>query len=401
MLVATQMRRFFTDLDDAAVETSRGARALALLHEHHALAGSARIPTATSSTTARSTPCAATSTGSARASRTCTAPRCSDDLRARAAHHQPRGLGLGHPRQRARVPRHERHVRSTRAVTHADPRAVGPQRPHLPTKRRAYDAYQSMLMEPWDGPAAIAFTDGRMLGAALDRNGLRPARYYVTRDDWLILSSRGGRHRRRPGKRAAGRLPGPRRDARGGPRARAASSGTTRSATVTPTRSRTAIGWTRRRWRSMTWRPRRPASCPLERDANVALHAPLWRSWATITTTCRSWSRPMAEQGKVPLASMGIDAPLACLSKRQPQLLRLLQPAVRPGHEPADRRAARKLRHQRACCTWATTATCSRTAATRAAWCAWKAPCSRTTSSTAMLRHRSRRLQDAALRVRL
>lgn len=40
-------------------------------------------------------------------------------------------------------------------------------------KRRAYDAYQSMLMEPWSGPAAIAFTDGRMLGAALDRNGLR------------------------------------------------------------------------------------------------------------------------------------------------------------------------------------------------------------------------------------
>ena len=64
--------------------------------------------------------------------------------------------------------------------------------PNLSGKRRAYDAYQSMLMEPWDGPAAIAFTDGRILGAALDRNGLRPARYYVTRDDRLILSSEVG-----------------------------------------------------------------------------------------------------------------------------------------------------------------------------------------------------------------
>ena len=64
--------------------------------------------------------------------------------------------------------------------------------PQLSDKRRAFDAYQSMLMEPWDGPAAIAFSDGRGMGAALDRNGLRPARYYVTRDDRFILSSEVG-----------------------------------------------------------------------------------------------------------------------------------------------------------------------------------------------------------------
>ncbi len=62
----------------------------------------------------------------------------------------------------------------------------------LSEERRAYDAYQSMLMEPWDGPAAIAFTDGRTLGAALDRNGLRPARYYVTRDGRFMLASEVG-----------------------------------------------------------------------------------------------------------------------------------------------------------------------------------------------------------------
>ena len=62
----------------------------------------------------------------------------------------------------------------------------------LSDKRRAWDAYQSMLTEAWDGPAAIAFSDGCITGAALDRNGLRPARYYVTADDRLILASEVG-----------------------------------------------------------------------------------------------------------------------------------------------------------------------------------------------------------------
>jgi len=63
---------------------------------------------------------------------------------------------------------------------------------NLSDKRRAWDAYQSMLTEAWDGPAAIAFSDGIVTGACIDRNGLRPARYYVTTDDRLILSSEVG-----------------------------------------------------------------------------------------------------------------------------------------------------------------------------------------------------------------
>ena len=47
-------------------------------------------------------------------------------------------------------------------------------------------------MEPWDGPACMLFTDGSIIGATLDRNGLRPARYYVTKDDMVILSSEAG-----------------------------------------------------------------------------------------------------------------------------------------------------------------------------------------------------------------
>ncbi len=58
--------------------------------------------------------------------------------------------------------------------------------------RRAFYEYHSCVMEPWDGPAAIAFTDGRYVGATLDRNGLRPARYTITKDGNVILSSEAG-----------------------------------------------------------------------------------------------------------------------------------------------------------------------------------------------------------------
>ncbi|TVX91785.1 glutamate synthase large subunit [Paenibacillus agilis] len=60
-----------------------------------------------------------------------------------------------------------------------------------PAKRAFYE-YHSCMMEPWDGPAAMAFTDGVQIGAILDRNGLRPSRYYVTKDDLIILSSEAG-----------------------------------------------------------------------------------------------------------------------------------------------------------------------------------------------------------------
>src|SRR3954471_5698444 len=64
--------------------------------------------------------------------------------------------------------------------------------PLMDEKRRAFYAYHAALMEPWDGPAAMAFTDGRQIGATLDRNGLRPARYIVTDDDYVIMASEVG-----------------------------------------------------------------------------------------------------------------------------------------------------------------------------------------------------------------
>ncbi len=64
--------------------------------------------------------------------------------------------------------------------------------PLMDEERRAFYEYHAALMEPWDGPAAVAFTDGRQIGATLDRNGLRPARYIVTDDGLVVLASEAG-----------------------------------------------------------------------------------------------------------------------------------------------------------------------------------------------------------------
>ena len=83
---------------------------------------------------------------------------------------------------------------------------------YLSDSKKAFYEYNSCVMEPWDGPAMVAFTDGRYIGATLDRNGLRPSRYYVTKDDHVMLASEVGvcpevpdsevkiKHRLEPGK---------------------------------------------------------------------------------------------------------------------------------------------------------------------------------------------------------
>ena len=62
----------------------------------------------------------------------------------------------------------------------------------MDAERKAFYEFHSCLMEPWDGPASMAFTDGKFIGACLDRNGLRPSRYYVTHDDVVIMASEAG-----------------------------------------------------------------------------------------------------------------------------------------------------------------------------------------------------------------
>ncbi len=182
----------------------------------------------------------------------------------------------------------------------------------LSETRRAYDAYQSMLMEPWDGPAAIAFTDGRTFGAALDRNGLRPARYYVTRDDRLLLSSEVGTIEVDPANVLTTGCLGPGEmlevDFKRG-----------RVIFNDELRARYAKEKPYRDWiaeESLTVPDLDEPTAERElEDAEVPFAvrmAKLGYHWDDVDEVVR----PMATSGSVPLASMGIDAPLACLSKK-------------------------------------------------------------------------------------
>ena len=114
-----------------------------------------------------------------------------DDLAEAPARHPRRRQRHGHVRQRARVARDERAVAAARDPDD-DSGAVGRTRGAWIADRKAFYEYHSSLMEPWDGPASIAFTDGTVIGAVLDRNGLRPSRYYVTKDDLVIMASEVG-----------------------------------------------------------------------------------------------------------------------------------------------------------------------------------------------------------------
>jgi glutamate synthase (NADPH/NADH) large chain len=62
----------------------------------------------------------------------------------------------------------------------------------IPESLKAFYEYHSTIMEPWDGPASIVFSDGRFIGGTLDRNGLRPSRYIVTHDDLIVMGSEVG-----------------------------------------------------------------------------------------------------------------------------------------------------------------------------------------------------------------
>jgi len=86
-------------------------------------------------------------------------------------------------------------VKSGRSILHAVPMMIPPAWEHndeLPADQKEFFKFHSTLTEPWDGPAAICFTDGRFVGATLDRNGLRPARYKITKDNTIIFGSEVG-----------------------------------------------------------------------------------------------------------------------------------------------------------------------------------------------------------------
>ena len=185
---------------------------------------------------------------------------------------------------------------------------------HMKPEKRAFYEYHASLMEPWDGPAAIAFTDGRLIGATLDRNGLRPGRYMITDDERVVLASESGvlnvppervkrKGRLQPGKMFvvdvdAGRI-------------------------VTDKEIKDSLA------------ARKPYGDWLEKNQITLAQLPEpTRLYASDQGSLRRRQRafgytdedlqmildPMANKGEEPVGSMGTDTPLACLSDR-PQLL--------------------------------------------------------------------------------
>src|SRR5215469_6920610 len=183
----------------------------------------------------------------------------------------------------------------------------------MPADKKAFYEYHASLMEPWDGPAAIAFTDGRVIGATLDRNGLRPARYLVTHDDLVIMASETGVLPVKPEEvKFKGRLqPG---------RMLLVD---TREGGIVPDqeiKQRLASRRPYRKWIEdnqvlIDNLPDPPSVHATDFDTIVQRQ----RAFGYTDEDIRILMTPMAVNGEEPVGSMGVDTPLACLSdKPQP-----------------------------------------------------------------------------------
>ncbi|HEX41184.1 MAG TPA: glutamate synthase large subunit [Phycisphaerales bacterium] len=208
-------------------------------------------------------------------------------------------------------------VRAGRSMPHAMmmmiPEAFGPKY-HISTDKRAFYEYHASIMEPWDGPAAMVFTDGRIIGGTLDRNGLRPCRFLVTTDGLAVLASEAGvvdfppdkiqrKSRLRPGRMflvdtVEGRI-----------------------ITDNEIKSKVARQKPYRRWlgdnrielRGLFDAPKLVRSDPLTIARRM-------RAFGYTTEELRMILTPMGLNGQEPVGSMGNDTPLAVLSDK-PKLL--------------------------------------------------------------------------------
>ena len=179
--------------------------------------------------------------------------------------------------------------------------------------RRALYRYHASLMEPWDGPAAVLFSDGRWAGAVLDRNGLRPCRYWVTHDDRVVLASEVGVLDVPPGKiRSKGRLEPGRMFLIDFEKGRIVEDEEikARAAAAHPYGA-----WLARRALDLADLPKRTPHTP-----DPASRLARLRMFGYTSEHLRFVLKPMVDKAKDPLGSMGNDEPLAVLSER-PRLL--------------------------------------------------------------------------------
>ena len=198
-------------------------------------------------------------------------------------------------------------------------------------ERAAFYEYNSCLIEPWDGPASMAFTDGIRIGACLDRNGLRPSRYYVTKDDLVIMASEAGVLPIEPDRVAIkGRLqPG-------------------RMFLIDTEQGRIiADEELKKKYTSAhpyrEWLDKHHVLLENLPRTHGPFRAVASEDFTAATGLRLHLRRPpfhhrpcMASSGVQPLGSMGTDTPLAVLSNRSQLLYNYFQAAVRAGHEPAD-----------------------------------------------------------------
>jgi glutamate synthase domain-containing protein 2/glutamate synthase domain-containing protein 1/glutamate synthase domain-containing protein 3 len=220
-----------------------------------------------------------------------------------------------------------------RAVMMMVPRAYERQL-DLPEEIRDFYRYHSGLMEPWDGPASVTFSDGLVLGAVLDRNGLRPGRWVITNDGWVMLSSEAGafhlpdervarRGRLRPGRLfmvdvERGKVFGD------------------REVELDLARRHPYGRWYEEHTIDLASLPERePADPRLEPTPT------LQRAFGYTQEDLRTLLAPMANDGKEPSGSMGNDSALAVLSDQQPSLFsyfkqrfaQVTNPAIDPVRE--------------------------------------------------------------------
>ncbi|MGB3494081.1 MAG: glutamate synthase large subunit [Elainellaceae cyanobacterium] len=188
-------------------------------------------------------------------------------------------------------------------------------------EKKAFYKYHSCLMEPWDGPASIAFTDGTMMGAVLDRNGLRPSRYYVTKDDRVIMASEAGVLPVEPENvLKKGRLEPGRMFLVNMEEGRIVADEEIKQQIIS---EHPYQDWLKENLLSLTDLPDAPdAESPVEQ---IGAHgcAPLHQRQKAFGYTfeeLRMLLSPMAQNGVEALGSMGTDTPLAVLSDR-PKLL--------------------------------------------------------------------------------
>lgn len=187
--------------------------------------------------------------------------------------------------------------------------------PDMDAAKRAFYEFHASFMEPWDGPASISFTDGKIIGATLDRNGLRPSRYWVTRDDRVIMASEAGVLPMDPALiRESGRLQAGKMFVVDMEQGRLISDAELKNDLCS---ARPYGEWL---YRNKIRLEELPAPRVLFTELEKEQVFKYQKAFGYTTEDLENILRPMAADGKEPIGSMGNDTPLAVLSD-QPQHL--------------------------------------------------------------------------------